>query len=40
MNIRHAGVINPDCYWILKEKTSLSEENPGQRKEKTGQVKM
>lgn len=31
MNIRHAGVINPDCYRILKEKISLSEQNPGQR---------
>lgn len=40
MNIRHAEVINPDCYWILKEKTTLSEQNPGQRKEKTRQDEM
>lgn len=40
MRIRHAGIINPDCYWILKEKPSLSEQNPGQKKEKTKQDKM
>lgn len=40
MNIKHAGVTNPDYYWIKKEKASLPEQNSGQRKEKTGQGKM